>query len=43
MNYYDEVESLIKRNEVNKRARYLKDNSEILKTYWEIGRLIVEA
>lgn len=43
MNYYDEVEDLIKRNEVNKRARYLKDNSETLKTYWEIGRLIVEA
>lgn len=43
MNYYDELESLIKRSEVNKRARYLKDNSETLKTYWDIGKLIVEA
>ncbi len=42
-NYYIEVESLIKKKEINKRARYLKDNSETLKTYWEIGRLIVEA
>jgi len=42
-NYYNEIESLIKKNEINKRARYLKDNSETLRTYWEIGRLIVEA
>jgi len=42
-NYYNEIESLIKKNEVNKRARYLKDNSETLKTYWEVGRLIIEA
>lgn len=42
-NYYNEIESLIKKNEINKRARYLKSNSETLKTYWEIGRLIIEA
>lgn len=43
MNFYEEIESLIKKSEINKRARYLKDNSDILNTYWEIGKLIVEA
>ena len=43
MNYYKEVESLIKQNEINKGVRALQDNSETLYTYWNIGRLIVEA
>lgn len=43
MNFYEEIESLIKKSEINKRARYLKDNSDILNNYWEIGKLIVEA
>ena len=43
MNYYEQVESLIKNNEVNKKVRALQDNSETLYTYWNIGRLIVEA
>ena len=43
MNYYKEVESLIKQNEINKGVRTLQDNSETLHTYWNIGRLIVEA
>ena len=43
MNYYKEVESLIKQNEINKGVRALQDNSEALHTYWNIGRLIVEA
>ena len=43
MNYYKEVESLIKQNEINKGVRVLQDNSETLYTYWNIGRLIVEA
>ena len=43
MNYYKEVESLIKQNEINKGVRTLQDNSETLYTYWNIGRLIVEA
>ena len=43
MNYYKEVESLIKQNEINKGVRSLQDNSETLYTYWNIGRLIVEA
>ena len=43
MNYYEQVESLIKNNEVNKKVRALQDNSETLYTYWNIGRLIIEA
>ena len=43
MNYYEQVESLIKNNEVNKKVRALQDNSETLYTYWNIGKLIVEA
>ena len=43
MNYYKQVESLIKNNEINKKVRALQDNSETLYTYWNIGKLIVEA
>ena len=43
MNYYKQVESLIKNNEINKKVRALQNNSETLYTYWNIGRLIVEA
>jgi len=42
-NYYNEVEHLIKKYEINKKARYLKDNSDTLTTNWNIGKLIVEA
>ncbi len=43
MNYYEQVESLIRKNEINKGVRTLQDNSETLYTYWHIGKLIVEA
>ena len=43
MNYYNEVENLIKKNEINKGVRALQGNSETLFTYWNIGRLIVDA
>ena len=43
MNYYEQVENLIKNNEVNKKVRALQDNGETLYTYWNVGRLIVEA
>ena len=43
MNYYKQVESLIKNNEINKKVRALQDNSETLLTYWNVGKLIVEA
>ena len=43
MNYYNEVENLIKKNVINKGVRALQDNSETLYTYWNIGKLIVDA
>lgn len=42
-NYYEEIELVIKRHEVSKRARVIEENNDILKTNWEIGKLIVEA
>lgn len=43
MNYYEEVEHLIRKKEINKKARLIKDNNDILITYWNVGKLIVEA
>lgn len=43
MNYYDEVENYIKKNEVNKLARRYEENDDLLLTYWNVGRLMVEA
>ncbi len=40
MNYLKE---LIVENEARKKADALKDNSNTLLTYWNIGKLIVEA
>ena len=34
---------IIKNTEVNKRVRIYKDNSETLKNYWNIGKLLIEA
>ncbi len=42
-NYYEEIEHIIIKNEINKKARILEDNSDTLNNYWNIGRLIVEA
>ena len=42
MNYYNEIEEFIKKTEVNKRARRLEENNDILTNYWNIGKLIVE-
>ena len=33
MNYYKQVENLIKKNEINKGVRSLQDNSDTLYTY----------
>ncbi len=41
--YYEEVKHLIKKNEVNKRARNLEESQELVTTYWQIGRIIIEA
>ena len=41
--YYVEIEHLIKKNEISKRARKLEENYSLVETYWNIGRLIVGA
>lgn len=33
MNFYNEINSLVKRLEINKRARRISDNKDTLKTY----------
>ena len=43
MNYYNAVENIIKKNEVNKKARILEENYENVSSYWHIGKIIVEA
>ncbi len=43
MNYFKNIEELIVENEANKKANALRDNSSTLLTYWNIGKLIVEA
>ncbi len=41
--YYIEIESYIKKNEVNKKRRVLEENYDTLNNYWNIGKLLVEA
>ena len=41
--YYQEIEHLIKKNEVNKKVRKLEENSDVVTTYWRIGKILVEA
>ena len=41
--YYQEIEHLIKKNEIGKRSRKLEENYSLVETYWQIGKLIVEA
>ncbi len=40
--YYLEIKNVIENYEVNNRIRTLQDNSEKLKTNWQIGKLLVE-
>ena len=40
---YTKINNLIEEKEINSRVRQIQDNSETLKTYWEIGKLLVEA
>ncbi len=43
MNYFNEIKNIIEEKEVNDRVRYLESNKEVVKTYFEIGRLLIEA
>ena len=40
--YYEEIEHLIKKNEIKKQARKLEENQTLVTTYWHIGKLLVE-
>ena len=41
--YYNEIEHLIKKNEISKRTRTIEENNDTVTTYWQVGKLIVEA
>lgn len=41
--YYEEIEHLIKKNEISKRVRNLEENHDLVTTYWQVGKIIVEA
>ncbi len=43
MDYYKEIKNIIEEKEVNEKVRYLESNKETIKTYFEIGRLLIEA
>lgn len=43
LEYYNEIESYIKKNEINKKKRILEENYDTLNNNWNIGRLLVEA
>lgn len=43
MNYYSEIESYIKKNEISKKYHEVASNNEDLINKWHIGRLITEA
>lgn len=43
INYYEEIKDLIEKKEVKDSVRRLSYNSDELKTYYEIGKLLVEA
>ncbi len=43
MNYYDEVNSYVKKVEIGKTIRETNANMELVECYWNVGRLIVEA
>ncbi len=43
MNYYREIKNLIEEKEINDKVRYLESNKETIKTYYEIGKLLIKA
>ena len=41
--YYGEIETYIKKNEINKKYRALEESFDNVNTYWHIGELLVKA
>ena len=43
MNYYNEIKDVLVKNEVYKKVKDYSKNKSDLNSYYEVGRLIVEA
>jgi len=43
MDYYNKIKSLIEEKEINDKVRYMSGNIETVKTYFEIGKLLMIA
>ena len=43
MNYYNEIKEVFVKNEIYKKIKDYSKNRSDLNTYFEVGRLIVEA
>lgn len=43
MDYYKKIKNIIEEKEVNEKVRYIESNKETIRTYFEIGRLLIEA
>ena len=43
MNYYDEIKNVLNKNEVYKKVKDYSKNRSDLNTYYEVGRLLIEA
>lgn len=43
MNYYKEIENIIKKIEVNTKTRIDEENNDRLTSYWKIGKILIEA
>lgn len=43
MNNYEEIETLVKKIEIGKAIRNRQANKELVDTYWNIGKLIIDA
>ena len=43
MNYYDQIKGLLISNEVYKKVKYYSKNKSDVETYYNVGKLIIEA
>ena len=43
MNYYDEIKNYVKKVEIGRSIREANANYELVDSYWNIGKLIVDA
>ena len=43
MNYYDEIKNYVKKVEIRRAIKEANANNELVNSYWNIGKLIVDA